>query len=723
MNTFRLALALLLAPLAAAQVSVRGPELQMSGSTISHTKTDGNCHVPRSFGMPNGYVLRTHGGSCDGYWSADTAVASDSSRASHIADSAKRAGWADSSRVSGLSDSAKKLVFYARIAALHDTADTLRKQTKQWVHDSLVATRAASTLQAAYNASTPPQITTDATRGAVDLQNGSGVDPAAVLRVLNGAGAPVAQISGTGNVTMEGRLVQGVTDRIDAYGNGFFGNLTGGGIFVRPDPLAPSGFANIYGDGVASPSASNWSLSLARNGSGTWLNATTNFGISISNAQVIAATASAITASQKIMMPSARVTGLAASKFVKTDGSKDLVSADIAEADVPNLFGDVSGNIGSNTVGKILGVTIPAWANGALRYNGGVVTWENNVWSNSAGPNKVWATYDGTPSANAFRSLAVADIPILNQNTTGSAATLTTPRTLTIGSTGKNFDGSSNVSWSLAEIGAAPAHALAAGVVIKSNGSGGFWSTTAVDNGTIFGVTGQLGWGGGSLRDYTANETWTAIYGSSVATPGNANYSAIIKKDGSRTWLNGSTDAGFAIANANILQVTSAGTNLVAGSLKVAGTDAITSARESSFRGWTDGSSAASGIVGERITSVVASGSAVTTTVGTARNVTSISVPAGDWEVTGAVTNGVAGSTFMTRTAAGISTTSATLPAAEYVGSTPGNWAAPSILTADAGSLTLRTSSASTVYLVNYIDGSGGATATAYGWIKATRVR
>ena len=37
---------------------------------------------------------------------------------------------------------------------------------------------------------------------------------------------------------------------------------------------------------------------------------------------------------------------------------------------------------------------------------------------------------------------------------TGSAATLTTARTLTIGATGKTFDGSGNVSWTLAELGA-----------------------------------------------------------------------------------------------------------------------------------------------------------------------------------------------------------------------------------------------------------------------------
>lgn len=37
----------------------------------------------------------------------------------------------------------------------------------------------------------------------------------------------------------------------------------------------------------------------------------------------------------------------------------------------------------------------------------------------------------------------------------GSAATLTTARTLTIGSTGKSFNGSSNVTWTLNEIGVA----------------------------------------------------------------------------------------------------------------------------------------------------------------------------------------------------------------------------------------------------------------------------
>jgi hypothetical protein len=58
----------------------------------------------------------------------------------------------------------------------------------------------------------------------------------------------------------------------------------------------------------------------------------------------------------------------------------------------------------------------------------------------------------GTPSSG---TLTNCTFPTLNQNTTGSAATLTTARTLTIGATGQTFNGSANVTWTLAQIGAA----------------------------------------------------------------------------------------------------------------------------------------------------------------------------------------------------------------------------------------------------------------------------
>ena len=59
--------------------------------------------------------------------------------------------------------------------------------------------------------------------------------------------------------------------------------------------------------------------------------------------------------------------------------------------------------------------------------------------------------------------------PTFNQSTTGNAATatkLSTPRTLTLGNSGKTFDGSGDVSWTLAEMGAQAA--LVSGTTIKT---------------------------------------------------------------------------------------------------------------------------------------------------------------------------------------------------------------------------------------------------------------
>lgn len=63
----------------------------------------------------------------------------------------------------------------------------------------------------------------------------------------------------------------------------------------------------------------------------------------------------------------------------------------------------------------------------------------------------------GGTMTGAIAFAAAQTWPTFNQSTTGSAASLTTGRTLTIGSTGKTFNGTASVSWTLAEIGAAPA--------------------------------------------------------------------------------------------------------------------------------------------------------------------------------------------------------------------------------------------------------------------------
>jgi hypothetical protein len=94
----------------------------------------------------------------------------------------------------------------------------------------------------------------------------------------------------------------------------------------------------------------------------------------------------------------------------------------------------------------------------------------------------------GTPASG---NLANCTFPTLNQNTTGSAATLTTARTLTIGSTGKTFNGSANVAWTLAEIGASPATAVQ--TTIYTSGSG----TYTVPTGCLYLEVEMVGGGGG----------------------------------------------------------------------------------------------------------------------------------------------------------------------------------------------------------------------------------
>ena len=73
-----------------------------------------------------------------------------------------------------------------------------------------------------------------------------------------------------------------------------------------------------------------------------------------------------------------------------------------------------------------------------------------------------------------------------NASTATSAATLTTARTLTIGSTGKSFNGSANVAWSLAEIGAQAALTNPVTGTGTTNYLSKFTGTSTIGNSQIF---------------------------------------------------------------------------------------------------------------------------------------------------------------------------------------------------------------------------------------------
>jgi len=140
------------------------------------------------------------------------------------------------------------------------------------------------------------------------------------------------------------------------------------------------------------------------------------------------------------------------------------------------------------------------------------------------------------------------------------------------------------------------------------------------------------------------------------------------------------------------------------------------------LKGTTTNDSASAGEVGEVVSSLVASGSAVSLTTATAANITSISLTAGDWDVEGNI-NFTETTSTVTARSAGITTTSATVPtdgSEVYCG-------VQSTVTSEINSITIprkRISIAgtTTTYLVGKATFSAG-TCAGFGAIVARRVR
>ena len=138
--------------------------------------------------------------------------------------------------------------------------------------------------------------------------------------------------------------------------------------------------------------------------------------------------------------------------------------------------------------------------------------------------------------------------------------------------------------------------------------------------------------------------------------------------------------------------------------------------------GFTDGSNATSGTDGEYVTN---SATGTSLTSGTAANAVSVSLTAGDWDVTGTVTFVPAGTTTMSQYIAGVSTTSAVLPASN-TGGVVNNFGT---MSAGAGqpavqAPTVRISLAATTTVYLIADAAFAvSTCTASGFIRARRVR
>jgi hypothetical protein len=315
-------------------------------------------------------------------------------------------------------------------------------------------------------------------------------------------------LTSTGAATLGGTAIPTsatlvTTTRAVATGTG----LTGGGNLSADRTLALTGQAlalhNLATSGL-----------IARTGAGTVAGRTltAGTGIAVTNgdgvsgnptAALSAGSIASLALADSAVQPARAVnsgTGLTGGGNLSADRTLALTGQALA---LHNLA--TSGLIARTGAGTVAGRTLAVSGTGLAVSNGDGVAGNPTITSNATNLNTVSTivardasgnfsagTVTAALSGNATTATTLAtprtiggvsfdgsaniNLPGVNtagsQNTTGSAATLTTARTLTIGSTGKTFNGSANVSWTLAEIGAAAsALTLTAGTGLTGGGN------------------------------------------------------------------------------------------------------------------------------------------------------------------------------------------------------------------------------------------------------------
>jgi len=325
-------------------------------------------------------------------------------------------------------------------------------------------------------------ISTMSTNGAVGIKDeGSSISTG--VKNINFVGATVTATASGDDVTVNVSAGTGTVTSV-AVSGGTTGLTTSGGPITTTGTITLAGTLAVASGGTGTATPSLVAGTNITSITGSWPNQTINASGGSGTVTSVAATGGtgiSVSGSPITTSGTLTITNTAPDQTVAlTQGGTTTITGTypnftISSAD--QFVGTVTSVTGTSPVVSSGGTTP------AISLASGYGDTLNPYASKTA--NFVLAAPDGTAGVPTFRAVVAADIPTLNQSTTGSAATLTTGRTIAVTGdlayTSSSFDGSANVTaaGTLATVNSNVGSFTAANITVNAKGL-----ITAAANGT-----------------------------------------------------------------------------------------------------------------------------------------------------------------------------------------------------------------------------------------------